>query len=160
MNHMFRKVRIAFSILCGIVCLLLIALWMRGYRKVDKLILHVSDGHVVEFNSGLGELAIESYSLGVVIAGPRAPFWRFVSGPADRVRKGLNKVGAILPTLCFQRRPGGFIFYMRYWIPVLATGLFAVVLGIRRPFRFSLRTLLISTTLVAVVMGLIVLANR
>src|SRR5438045_559825 len=28
----FRKLRIAWSVMCGIICVLLIALWMRSYR--------------------------------------------------------------------------------------------------------------------------------
>ena len=33
---MFRKVRIAFSVVCGLVCLLTIVLWMRSYRAEDR----------------------------------------------------------------------------------------------------------------------------
>jgi hypothetical protein len=42
-----------------------------------------------------------------------------------------------------------------HWLPVLLAGLLAAVLGIRRPFQFSLRTLLIATTIFAVWLGLI-----
>ncbi len=33
----YRKLRIAFSATCGIICLLLIALWVRSYYRVDSL---------------------------------------------------------------------------------------------------------------------------
>ena len=31
----YRKLRIAFSAVCGIICLLLIALWVRSYYTID-----------------------------------------------------------------------------------------------------------------------------
>jgi hypothetical protein len=42
-----------------------------------------------------------------------------------------------------------------HWLPVLLTGALAIALGIRHAYRFSLRSLLLATTLVAVVLGLV-----
>jgi hypothetical protein len=47
-----------------------------------------------------------------------------------------------------------------HWAPALAFGALAAALGIRAPHRFSLRTLLFVTTLVAVVLGAVVIAGR
>ena len=47
-------------------------------------------------------------------------------------------------------------FVLPYWFPVLFTAVLAAALGIRRPFQFSLRTLLIAMTIIAVWLGLIV----
>ncbi len=79
-----------------------------------------------------------------------------MSQPAAPIRESLAKGGYVPPTLKFKRTPVNSILYMRFWIPVLATGLLAAVLGIRRPYRFSLRTLLIAMTLIAVLLGLVV----
>ena len=43
-----------------------------------------------------------------------------------------------------------------YWLAVSITGMGVTILLMRRPYRFSLRTLLIATTLIAVVLGLVV----
>jgi hypothetical protein len=50
------------------------------------------------------------------------------------------------------------LFTMRYWLPVLITAIFASVPWIHRLKHFSLRTLLIATSLIAVVLGLVVYA--
>jgi hypothetical protein len=54
--------------------------------------------------------------------------------------------------------PAGPYVATPYWFPVLMTG--AMALLVWRPRRFSLRTLLIGTTLVAVGLGSIIAFNR
>jgi hypothetical protein len=50
----------------------------------------------------------------------------------------------------------GTLFFVPYWCPVCLSVLLATSPWFSMPRRFSLRTLLIATTLVAVVLGLIV----
>jgi hypothetical protein len=50
------------------------------------------------------------------------------------------------------------LLFAPYWFPVLISGVLAAVPWIR--WRFSLRTLLIATTIIAVVLGLIVWLRR
>jgi hypothetical protein len=54
----------------------------------------------------------------------------------------------------------GDTLFLPHWLLVLLTGASSVFVGMRRPYRFnfSLRTLLIATTLVAVILGLVVYA--
>jgi hypothetical protein len=47
-----------------------------------------------------------------------------------------------------------------YWFPVVLTSVLAAAFAARPPYRFSLRTLLVATTIVAVVMGLIAYLAR
>jgi hypothetical protein len=47
--------------------------------------------------------------------------------------------------------------YMHFWVPVLLSVVFAAVPWLR--WKFSLRTLLITTTLIAVLLGLVVWAS-
>jgi hypothetical protein len=56
----------------------------------------------------------------------------------------------------------GDTFFLPYWLLVILTGTFAAAIGNRRPYRlnFSLRTLLIATTLIAVVLGLVAYMTR
>jgi hypothetical protein len=53
-------------------------------------------------------------------------------------------------------------FHLPYWLLVLMSGVPAIALGVRRPYRlnFSLRTMLIATALVAVVLGLSIYVTR
>jgi hypothetical protein len=51
-------------------------------------------------------------------------------------------------------------FSLPLWLPTLVTGMLAAALGIRRPYRFSLRSLLLAMTFVSILLGVFVLANR
>src|SRR5687768_601998 len=55
---MKRKLRIAFSIVCGIVCLLLIALWVRSYWRLE----------ILEKRTGLQAVQISSVKSRIAIA--------------------------------------------------------------------------------------------
>jgi hypothetical protein len=46
-----------------------------------------------------------------------------------------------------------------HWAPALVLAVLSAALGICRPYRFSLRTLLILTTIVAAILGLVVWAS-
>ena len=59
-----------------------------------------------------------------------------------------------------QFSPVMTLFAVRYWLPVLITAILVCVPWIDRATRFSLRTLLIATTLVAVILGAIVYAAK
>ena len=49
---------------------------------------------------------------------------------------------------------------MPYWSFVLLTGGLAAAFGIRRPFKFSLRTSILVMTIVSVELGLIIYAAK
>lgn len=166
--RLVRRLRTPAAALCLIVCTFLIAFWVRSYRQVDNLMVRVSDTRVLGFSSGLGQLTVEFRSVNWQHTGK----WHFITQPAAPIRAfwanaatpsasaspaySLNVGKIVRPTLKFGRYPDTSILFMRHWIPVLATGVLAAVLGIRRPYRFSLRTLLIATTVIALVLGLVV----
>jgi hypothetical protein len=146
----FRKLRIAFSVTCGIACVLLIVLWVRSYFYVEQVLCTI-DGHFLFVVSlpgvfGVNILPEEFVEPWIVYRLP-AKEW-LTSGHA-----------AFLGRLC-----GGFyignidgpIVMAPYWLWCLIPATLAVAPWIHRFKRFSLRTLLIATTLVAVVLGLIV----
>src|SRR2546423_33436 len=72
---------------------------------------------------------------------------------ANRIsQKYENKLG-----FGIWQKSGRTIYIVPHWFPVLLLATFAVAPWYRRiPHQFSLRTLLIATTLVAVVLGLLV----
>src|SRR4051812_16865232 len=134
----FRKLRIAWSVFWGLACVLLIVLWVRSYWMADYIFSrHVgmcSATGVVQFEVRL-----------------RAGDYQWASIPA-------NESKAISPRFQFHFwfRPdiGGYV-NIQYPFLVLILSISATVSHIR---RFSLRTLLIATTLTGVVLGLIVLS--
>ena len=134
-------------------CVLLSALWARSYRHVDNLSLLIWRARVLQFSSGIGQFSVELRPAGVG-TWPHARKWHFISQPAAPIRAQLEKIGAVRPTFRFMWHPQGSILFMRFWIPVFTTGFLAALVTIRWSKRFSLRTLLIATTLVAVVLGI------
>ena len=161
MSRFLRYLRIAFSITCLIACVLLIALWVRSYWVRDRVThnyvgrTYARFGYTIDSLRGLCSVLIE-----------RVPAFspdrmHYASWPAD------DSVSIMFPAGSLARRWLGFRWessldafdiIVPYWFPVSALAAVAAVPWL--PWRFSVRTLLIATTLVAVVLGLIVWLNQ
>jgi hypothetical protein len=153
----FRKLRIAFSITCGIVCLLLIVLWVGSYYGIDVVQGPLPRGMEYSVISTQALIAGESGWLvhstnnehmdyGVL----RRPL------PDDDIRETWRFVAPY----GFAVKKDRYVSILYFRIPhVLALFCFAILSAlpwIRWSKQFRLRTVLIATTLVAVVLGLIV----
>jgi hypothetical protein len=139
MKH--RKLRIAWSVACGILCLLLIVLWVRSYSGIDAtqgLRIASSQG-TLYINQSLTLLTPTDYN------GPVFSYPHF--GSSYTFTPSSARVQFI--------RPG---FGLPYWAIVLTMTLTGVAPWFGS--RFSLRTLLIGMTVVAVALGLIFALSR
>src|SRR4051794_29631502 len=131
----YRQLRIAFSVLCGITCLLLIALGVRSYSYVDftKVLGH-------EITTWRGRLFLDE---------------TFLHTPTnfddDDVQSTLRSYYTfdVLTTTADDASRFGEGWAVSFWPLVGVTVSFVAAPWIR--WRFSLRTLLIATTLVAMV---------
>jgi hypothetical protein len=158
MRRFLRYLRIAFSATCLIACVLLIALWVRSYWWRDYL---YADAFVrqVKVQSIYGQL-------GVLWFADYEPTWAHGSETAEEWSTFVSKYGfggykyhppataSDLPTFDWLSSSDGVSVLLPHWFAVLLIATLATALWI--PWRFSLRTLLIATTLIAVVLGLIV----
>jgi hypothetical protein len=149
---MLRYMRIAFSATCVIACVLLIALWVRSYFVEDVLALNVSGQHW-QIGTSRGGLGMHA-SMRTKILQPRwgyafASLSPYVGSDSNWAFKHWTDMSGSYVTVGF---PDLFVL-------VIAATL-ATIPWIRWSSRFSLRTLLIATTLVAVVLGLIVAVLR
>jgi hypothetical protein len=162
----FRKLRIAWSLFWGIACVLLIALWVRSYSWWDELYTPLSiqryyeteaDGRLIVIESASGQVIV-TFSTG---SGPW--IWHIASKLTDRYPYGPHS------ELADQHHTtglAGFAIYRAYglnptvcvphWFLALAFVGLGGLSWLHWQKRFSLRTLLIATTLVAVVLGLAV----
>ena len=141
----YRKLRIAWSVGCGIVAVLLIVLWVRSYFWMDAV--RTTNHSATSF---LGRLMIDTQYV--------------LESLSNEFPPGLNNQigGSSLPVNAIDITPldrSGVT--IPFWAPILVFATFASVpwLGKLR-WRFRLRTLLIATTLVAVGLGLIVAMVR
>ena len=150
----YRKLRIAWSIACGIACLLLIALWVRSYSNDSAWQTPVIQS---------GNFAF--YSTPGLMIGALAPFVEYA--PHDNLH-----VSYYIPyhSIGVARRPGlwGFtadfwswwnwVIQVPYWFAVAVAAATGTVPWLR--WKFSLRTLLILMTVVTVGLGLAVYTLR
>jgi hypothetical protein len=158
----FRKLRIAWTVFCGIACALLIVLWVRSYSWNDSLFKRLGTREFV--------IQISRGDLGIWFT-PTKPS----QAPSDDTQWSIGKdrpadasAYFMLDGASIRPVPDQFGFYYGStpqntvaWIPFYATVLaVAVAAGVPWLWRFSLRTLLIVTTLIALVLGLVVYASN
>jgi hypothetical protein len=148
----YRKLRITWSVAWGIVAVLLCVLWVRSYWWTDS-IEYVESFVSTTVESSLGITSFRRFHSDLAILGPN--YWR---------------VDAALVTASDDEFDSAFKFRwkdfdsdiwvtMPTWLIVSLTAVLASLPWLPLK-RFSLRTLLIKTTLVAVVLGLIVWTLR
>ena len=130
----FRKLRIAWSVGGASRAVLLIVLWVRSYYFCDGLHLKLSNARCVVLSAMCGESALAIQSTSVM---PPNRIWWFN---------------------CFEveyKYPWGPTLIVHpIWSLIIVATAMGVAPWLR--WRFSLRTLLIATTLVAVWLGLLV----
>jgi hypothetical protein len=185
MPRFLRYLRIAFSATCLIACVLLILLWVRSYDTADQLhgrfwgrqsfLLASKDGcfTAIAFRwhgaVNWWRWETSSYPVADYMGFPVGPVNQYVNssgiGWLDRplyVGPGVTPRPAgtgngLYGVLMAKFNGAGPI--VPYWFLVLLTGSCAVAPWISWSRRFSLRTLLIATTLIAVVLGAVVWAT-
>jgi len=144
----YRKLRIAWSAVCGILCLLLIAFWVRSYRWVDIVSLDAPGPIVAQITSirGLVGASIDAISPG---------YWGWVSirtDSFDSSRALSHGQFAVLD------QNGRWTVIVPHWFLIALSAAFSSAPWL--PYKFSLRTLLIGMTVVAVLLGAIIYAAR
>jgi hypothetical protein len=138
-SPMLKYLRIAVTALCLTACVLLIALWVRSYSRFESnrwLLsamgrVYINGRFILSPENEDKELDVEHYQTRFGTSGLRI--------------RGNAKVSSM-----------GADFVMPYWTLTLLAAILAAVPWLPWSKRFSLRTLLIVTTLIAVALGLIV----
>jgi hypothetical protein len=146
----YRKLRIAWSVGCGILCLLLIALWVRSYWKYDFLDRFNTSRMLTSLESSSGRLRFGLTDYKTVPAFTVKPHaWSLRGYGPERVHENVfsYESNSLQTTVGFP-----------HWLPVLIAALLSVTPWLH--WRFSLRTLLIGMTVVAILLGLTLWASR
>lgn len=146
----FRKLRIAWSLAWGIVSLLLIMLWVRSYTAVDVVSI-AGDSYKILEHTVKGRLRVSVVELSDL--SDRTP-WRFTSFPPEPGPSGEN-----FWTFSLHKTMVDVSVSLPLWFSVLAFAGLAAVPWLPL-WRFSMRTLLIAVTAVALLLGLIIYATQ
>jgi hypothetical protein len=152
----FRKLRIAWSVAWGIAAVLLIVLWTRSFQYAESIYVlrpgqRMSHPEWIFYNM-LGSIEIFYFP-------DRSPFtsrkWGYHSIPVEECEP--NFPGPSVLGFYVDLSPSPREFSAPHWFFVFITVALAAFPWIRQPsWRFSLRTLLIATTVAAIVIGLLV----
>ena len=142
MKH--RKLRIAWSLLWGALAVLLMLLFVRSLWRIDWVFYLTPTVYA------------NAASRGGVLG-----FWYESEPPANLVlllQHGWHFTSEPIPTLRGSWRPSVHMLRIPHW---LVAGLFAAIgAGPWVRWQFSLRSMLIATTLAAAALGLLVWLNR
>jgi hypothetical protein len=139
----FHVLRIVASILCLVACVFLTGMWARSYTTYDWLVGPLPQSWVIQASTRPGGFSL-------VVSGPafRVKLWELSSYSiqADQAP----------PPVIFNwgTTQGRFHVSMPYLFLIPIFGTLGIVLGVRS-YQFSLRTLLIGMTLVAISLGVI-----
>jgi hypothetical protein len=153
----WRKLRIAWSVMWGVLAVLLCALWVRSYFVSDTLsapVWHYGGG-------GCCSRGTIGFWIDDVPDGTRE-FSHFTEpdGRSTLYRWGdmLDQANVMIDYVVIDDEGTGYLV-VRCWVPPVLAAIAAALAWFRYD-RFSLRTLLIATTLVAVLLGAIVWAVK
>jgi hypothetical protein len=146
----FRKLRIAWSILDGLVWTCVLFLFARSFWWADSIDIPILAGSPLQIGSVQGTVGIVVEYPPEVASGSTSR-WNHFQSPTDEVKSELAKSNESLPSPIY----GGLrkiqrlvVFFVPDWLVLVLVTMDQV------RWRFSLRTLLIAITLVAVVLGL------
>jgi hypothetical protein len=167
-SRVTRYVRIAISALSLTVCVLLIALWVRSNWRFDERHFRAPVGEYrywITVRSFDNRVQTTAYRVRIITQNQRKSasrrrsltFEQWVAVERRQIARGMSPRESILG-FSYHPLTAGFDAIQPHWFFVLTSASIAASPWIR--WRFSLRTLLIATSLVAVVMGLVIYVAR
>ncbi len=142
----YRKLRIAWSVAWGIVAVLLVVLWVRSYSLGEYLYIPFGNAQGVWVRTARGHIIYKREAVDHQIA------WQFYPHSSEwYLQMLLPRDSGIFGNWSLDSHTATIPLYF----PSLAAAILAAIPWLLTVRRFSLRTLLIATTLVAVGLGLI-----
>ena len=147
---MLTFLRIAVTVLSLATCVLVVALWVRSYERCDRVYGPLSRGRVVGISTTHGGAYVLWYTPYAAVS------WTIESSDrSDRpdIQPSVSAMGFEL-----YRYGDAQGFGMPFWFMFLAVACLTAGIIFKPEWRFSLRTLLIAITLVAVGLGIIAVA--
>jgi hypothetical protein len=157
----YRKLQIAWSVAWGVLCMLVIALWVRSYWRTDSANCPLPGGKTFLVSSFRGQLSVGALSLFPAISGIPRPDWKVNWKFQISTEKRFDPP----KDYKFRQFTGtwdqcGVNVQFPHWIAVCVSGGCAAVPWLAWSRRFSLRTLLVAMTVIAMGLGVIVYAMR
>lgn len=150
MKH--RNLRLAWSIAWGVIAILLIVSWIRGYWRWDEISAFEAAPAPLTFGSVNGKFYFYHMPRSQPDTATTPLIIRWVTIQSHKLSSPRYFFNFDPPTI--------FALITPSWIPVLICLASVPAPWVINTYRFSLRTLLIATTLVATGLGVIVWIHR
>jgi hypothetical protein len=152
MKH--RKLRIAWSVAWGIATVFFIVQWVRSYRTTELIVRLDPGNKVTTIGSNCGVVYFAKTTLRPTSLGPAQPpptphWWQYQSVAAER--NGHT-------SFAWKSGPTFSILYIPYWFFVVISSAIGSLAWLSA--RFSLRTLLVATTIIALGLGAVMWVAR
>ena len=150
---MLQYLRITVTALSLTACLLAIVLWARSYRTSDRVIGPLLQSHMFQAYTWQGTCHL-------IVSGPayRLDLWEYYSSPVPQQGDATGMSARSPAFLGFSIQELSGVIYVTAPMWFIGAGFGAIALALCRKHikrRFSLRALLVATTLVAIVLGAI-----
>ena len=146
----YRKLRIAWLLLCCGACALLVAIWLRSYWRELDLAAPVGTANGIYAEVNTGEIFITF--------GPTLKNYGWYISEVTQASG--HETDYMICGFCVGKSVSDFLVQVPMWFTAVVPAVFAAVPLMRWSNRFSLRTLLLAATLIAVVLGATVWAIR
>jgi hypothetical protein len=154
---MTRYLRFAAAGLFALLTVALIGLWVRSQFRKDS-IMRFSNPRYVVVTSRSGVLGWESVKLPRKL--PPAPRWTVQSTPVQRRAFASGVERSLLSRLGFNYQrvavasATGLVITIPTWSLIAVSAALAALFAFKGTWRFTIRTLLIATTLIAAALGI------
>jgi hypothetical protein len=165
-----RRVFNIASIVCLVLCVALMALWVRSYDYQDTLTVGITGTQTVALGSVPGRVLFDQW---FAYAPHERRGWSIESEPVNATWTKPFPITGPLPLMARGTRFGftvlnmglgplgtGHSLMLPFWFLVFISGSLAMAFQLRWPWRFTLRSLFIATTFLAVVLGMIAWLDR
>ena len=150
MQRLLGYLRIGFSAGCGVVCLLMIVWWVRSYTWADGFHVKLLPTEYMQVHAGDGRMCIWF---------EHKPINKWYSWHADQITEPTPPDDPHrIPWLDIHSWPTFTRVYTAHWLLTVVAGSLAVIPWC--PRKFTLRGLLIFTTVIATVVGVIVWVDK
>jgi hypothetical protein len=138
-----------FAVTCSVICLLLVAMWLRSFWWEDAVVVHKSGERFVRVGAAPGAIQVATGGKSRV-----APWNRIVESAPEVIHE-LSNMGIPYPSRFWGRfYIGSSILLVPYWFLILLVVSLAAPPTRNIIWRFSLRMALLFLTLAAGVIGL------
>jgi hypothetical protein len=147
---MFRRLLNIASIVCLVLCVAFMGMCVRSYWSTDSIDGNCFGRYDFVAASGHARFLVVAYEQQ---RGQTALSWRVKQGPVEACSEATTWF-----SFCVLSNP--LTLSIPRWPVILLTGIIAALTWIRAPWRFTLRSLFIATTFLAVVLGMIAWLDR